>query len=210
MSKTSKTDLAYMAGIMDGEGSFCISKVTLYSKSGKPYFGYDCKVSVGNTSEVLMKWMFERFGGRYRVSSTHVSKMAREWGQTKCNPCFRWTCEGYRNQELFILSILPYLVMKREQAKVALEWTRMVNVKNPAIRLQLHQRMIALNQRFPVTTNTPDIPSACDGVKIESDLHGDMQSAPVVTQVPARIDWKAVSESLDSPTWSTPNFILAG
>jgi hypothetical protein len=184
MSKTSKTDLAYMAGIMDGEGSFSISKVTLHSTNGNPYFGYDCKIMVGNTSEVLMKWMVERFGGLYRVSVSHVSKLARAWGQSKIRPCYRWTCEGYGKQEIFILSVLPYLVMKREQAKVALEWVRMVNVKNPSLRLQLHQRMIALNGRFSPTTNMPHVPSACDGVKIESDLHGDMQSAPAVTQVP--------------------------
>lgn len=187
MSKVSKTDLAYMAGIMDGEGSFSISKVTLRTVAGNPYFGYDCKIMVGNTSEVLIKWIAERFGGVYRVSVSHVSKLARQWGQSQCKPCYRWTCEGYRNQELFLLAIIPYLVIKREQAKVALEWTRMVNVKNPTKRLDLHRKMIALNKGLSPTTNTPHILAACNGVKIESDLMGDHESAPAVTQVPTII-----------------------
>ena len=197
MSLPSKTDWAYMAGIMDGEGSFCISKVTLYSKSGKPYLGYDCKVMVANTSEVLIKWLVEKFGGKYRIGVNEASKQAKAWGSKSIiRPCYRWTMEGYRNQEQFLLAVLPYLVIKREQAKVALEWTRMVNQKNPAKRLKLHQRMIALNAKSP-TTNTPDSEWVAPGfvqvatidypalhqyiqMKIESDLHGDMQSAPEV------------------------------
>lgn len=194
MSLPSKTDWAYMAGIMDGEGSFCISKVTLHSKSGKPYFGYDCKVMVANTSEVLIKWLVGKFGGKYRVGVNEASKQAQAWGSKKTiRPCYRWTMEGYRNQELFLLAVIPYLVIKRAQAIVALEWTRMLNQKNPAKRLELHKRMIALNAKSP-TTNMPNAQvldlHACYvldtlAAKIESDLHGDMQSAPVVTRVPA-------------------------
>lgn len=182
MSLPSKTDWAYMAGIMDGEGSFCISKVTLHSKSGKPYFGYDCKVMVANTSLVLIKWLVEKFNGTYRVGVHEISKMALANGQKQMRPCYRWTMEGYRNQEKFLLSVLPYLVIKREQALVTLEWTRMLNAKNPAKRLELHQRMIALNAKSP-TTNTPNTSTE---VKIESDLMGNRnhESAPVVTQVP--------------------------
>lgn len=195
MSKTQKTDWAYMAGIMDGEGSFSISKVTNHTESGKPYFAYDCKILVGNTSVVLMKWLVEHFGGVYRVASSHLSKIAgtdkaiaKSWSGSNFKTCYRWTCEGYRKQQEFLLAVIPYLVIKREQAIVALEWTRMVNAKNPAKRLELHQRMIALNKGSSPTTNTPNT----DTVKIESELHGDMQSEPVVMQVgqdASGLDW---------------------
>jgi hypothetical protein len=193
MSKTQKTDWAYLAGIMDGEGSFSISKTTLHSKSGKSYIGYDNKILVGNTSVVLMKWIVEHFGGVYRVASSHLSKMAgtdkaiaKSWSGSNFKTCYRWTCEGYRKQEQFLLALIPYLVIKREQAIVSLEWTRMVNAKNPAKRLELYQRMIALNKGQSPTTNMPH--AIIDLAKIESYLHGDMQSAPVVTQVPT--DWQ--------------------
>ena len=168
MSTTSKTDLAYAASMIDGEGHFSITKVCLHSSTGHPYWGFDCKIGISNTSEILMKWLVERFGGMYRVSIKHISKKARANGQKSLKPCFRWTCEGYRKQELFILSILPYLVIKREQAKVALEWVRMIQVKNPDKRMELHRKMIALNQGQSQTTNTFN--AAQCAVKIESDL----------------------------------------
>jgi len=136
---------------------------------------------VANTSEVLIKWLVGKFGGKYRIGVNESSKQAKAWGsKNKIRPCYRWTMEGYRNQEQFLLAVLPYLVIKREQAKVALEWTRMIQVKNPAKRLELHQRMIALNAKSP-TTNTP---TASTEAKIESDLMGNRhhESAPVVTQ----------------------------
>jgi hypothetical protein len=200
MSKTQKTDWAYMAGIMDGEGSFSISKCTIHSKSGKPYLAYDNKILVGNTSEVLLKWIVEHFGGQYRIASNYLSKVrgkdqrAKSWNAINYKICYRWTCEGYRKQEQFLLALIPYLVIKKEQAKVSLEWTRMVNAKNPAKRLELHQRMIALNKGSSPTTNTPNIeikqywefPTFTEvlnvnSMKIESELHGDMQSVPLVT-----------------------------
>jgi len=199
MSLPSKTDWAYVAGIVDGEGSFCISRSTIKSKAGNPYFAYDCKVSIANTSEVLIKWLKEKFGGRANVSNgSGISKQARAWGQTFAKPCWRWTMEGYKNQTKFVLAILPYLVIKREQALVALEYTRIEYKWNKEKREELHQLMKSLNAKSP-TTNTPnaewipptfidiakinyaDLEAYCTA-KIESDLHGDMQSAPVVTQ----------------------------
>lgn len=196
MSLPSKTDWAYVAAMMDGEGSFSITKATNLSKAGIPYPAYDCKVMVSNTSEVLVKWLMEKFGGSYRVGVKHISAKARANGQVSLKPCYRWTVEGYRKQELFLLAILPYLIIKREQAIVALEWTRMVNQKNPAKRLELHKQMIALNKGESPTTNTPNATIDYEAikkvwetpgwsivdplVKIESELHGNMQSAPAV------------------------------
>lgn len=180
MSATSKTDLAYAAAMLDGEGHFSITKTILHSSKGHPYWGFDCKVGISNTSLKLMKWLVERFGGSFRLSIKHISKKARANGQKSLRPCYRWTCEGYKKQELFILSILPYLVIKIDQAHVALEWVRMIQVKNPEKRMELHRKMIALNQGQSPTTNTSN--TADSVVKIESDLHSNMQSDLVVIQ----------------------------
>lgn len=49
------TELAYMAGIIDGEG--CIS---LYYNTKQQYA---CSLQVGSTSTELMSWIHERFPG---------------------------------------------------------------------------------------------------------------------------------------------------
>lgn len=181
MSIPSKTDWAYVAAMMDGEGSFTISKSRGKSKTtGNPYWMFDCKVMVSNTSLPLMKWLVDHFGGSYTMSVKHISKKAKENGQKSIKPCYRWTVDSYKAQELFLLAILPYIVIKREQAKTALEYVRMIGVKDPVTRMNLHNKMKALNRGESPETNT--LNSSPSELKIESELHSDMQSAPVVTQ----------------------------
>ena len=62
-----ETDWAYIAAIMDGEGSFSITKATIKDRKGNPYNAFDCKVMVSNTSKVLIDWILARFGGAYRI-----------------------------------------------------------------------------------------------------------------------------------------------
>jgi hypothetical protein len=95
--------------------------------------------------------------------------------------CYRWTVDSYKAQEMFLLAILPYLVIKREQALLALEFVRMLGVKDPVRRMHLHQRMIATNRGESPTTNTPNCTESVQ--KIESGLTGDRESGPAVTQV---------------------------
>ena len=76
-----------------------------------------------------------------------------------------------------------YLVIKLEQAKIALEFAGMKSEQNPSKRLELHYTMKALNKGESVTTNTPNASERDLDVKIESDLIGDYESGPGVIPV---------------------------
>jgi hypothetical protein len=99
--------------------------------------------------------------------------------------------------EAFLLGILPYLLIKKEQAVTALEYVRMTGVENPERRNELWEKMKSLHQYADdvesPTTNMSNIKSAIevaktesrlaglpepavDMMKIESELHSDMQS----------------------------------
>lgn len=194
-----ETDWSYVAAMMDGEGSFSVTRTTIKDRKGRPYNAFDCKVMVSNTSEVLMKWIQNRFGGTYRPAVKHISKKAKANGQKSLKLCFRWTVEGYENQVYFILRILPYLVIKLEQAKIALEFAGMKGKSNPSKRLELHYTMKALNKGESVTTNTPNASCSETDVKIESDLIGDYESGPGVipeastVKMGDYINWKALT-----------------
>lgn len=170
----SKSKWAYLAGIFDGEGSVSISRTRLQTPTGKTYWGYDCKVLISNTDPRLMKWLVSNFGGSFRPGNQKNNAVRA----TK--PCFRWAMESYPKQEKFLLAIIPYLIIKKEQALLALQFTRMKDQKNPAERERLHLACIALNSGNSPTTNMSNT-SITEEVKIESELHGDMQSEPVVT-----------------------------
>lgn len=170
MNTPSEPDWAYVAAMMDGEGSFSITKATNKNRKGQPYNAFDCKVMISNTSTVLIEWLISKFGGRAKLSVKHISKKARANGQKSMKPCWRWTIEGYNNQVVFILRILPYLVIKIEQAKTALEFARMNGKTNPSKRLELHRKMISLNKGESVEANTSSASGSGTEVKIESDL----------------------------------------
>jgi hypothetical protein len=86
--------------------------------------------------------------------------------------------ERRENQELLILAVLPYLVIKKEQAKTALRYIRLPRVA-PEERMKLHLLMKSLNKPASVTTN---MSGTSQGVKRESELVGDYESVPVVIQ----------------------------
>jgi hypothetical protein len=145
-----KSKLSYLAAMLDGEGFFCISKTNAYYESGEIYPAFDLQIGIANTSEKLMKWLVSNFGQKYRPLSQRTNTFAKK-------VCYQWRIERRENQEVFILAILPYLIIKKEQAKTALQYIRLPRVA-PTERLKLHLKMKALNKPESVTTNMSSLP----------------------------------------------------
>jgi hypothetical protein len=161
---------SYLAGLFDGEG--CISICERKDAKGDNAFIF-C-IQITNTNTDLMKWLVSHFGGVY-YSQDGKSRKAN-W-----KPSYRWRVKGRKNEEEFLLGVLPYLVVKREQALLALEFVRLFQVKDTTRRLEIATKMRELNRRgISVTTNTLDSEQS---EKIESELIGDNESAPTVTLV---------------------------
>ncbi len=99
----SETDLAYFAGLLDGEGSFCLHDF------GTHRFG--CGVAIGNTDIRMLEWVKDRFGGFLK---------AEKRNNPRHKPIWRWTAEANTLPEM-LTAILPYLIVKREQALNVLE-----------------------------------------------------------------------------------------
>jgi hypothetical protein len=173
-----KAMYGYVAGIVDGEGTITIGRSEyMNTKTGKyrhgqkyHQVGFHAVISVKNTDERLMKWLQSRFGGQYYTEK----RIEAAW-----KDAYKWH-HCAENKEQFLLAILPYLVLKREQAKILLEFLRIEKwLKVPTKRQELYEKIVALNQRGkPVETNTQD---SSDEEKIESVLIGDSESTPTVT-----------------------------
>lgn len=124
---------------VDCEGCICISRTKLKTSAGNEYYGYDCKVSVANNSMRLMRWLVRYFGGDFRP---------KQKGKLGKKQCFEWFCSGgHKKIEAFLLAILPYLIIKKEQGVLALEYVRMDKKPNPAKRAELHEAMRLLKHR---------------------------------------------------------------
>lgn len=164
----------YLAGLIDGEGHIGITKGCRYwtNKSGvkTKYPAYCLQISIANCEIRLMKYLITHFGGTFYVH-TRINPNARLG--------YNWHPKGAKNKEQLLLAVIPYLVLKTEQAKIALEFLRMRDENNPTKREEMHKRSLQLNHRgVSPTTNT----SNGSQPMIESDLIGDYESAPAVTQ----------------------------
>lgn len=116
-SKLPVRDIAYMAGIIDGEG--CISG---HWNNNHPFV----YVKVTNTDYRLMDWIVPRFGGRVLKKG---GKVPDNWRQS-------W--DWYANStELmpFLTTITPFLVMKQKQAYKAMAIRSCVLKKSDRTRL---------------------------------------------------------------------------
>lgn len=167
-----KAKYSYLAGIIDGEG--CL---TIGAGNKGTVTNYNSVVMVTSTSEKLVKWLLHNFGGNYYKAEAVKN----------CKAAFRWRFLKKADIERLLLAILPYLIIKREQAILLLEFVRLERVDNPEKRGELYEKMKVLNKRGldSVTTNMQDKVLLMDNggtLKIESELMGDHESAPVVTQ----------------------------
>lgn len=127
-------------------------------------------IQIANSNIELMKWLVRNFGGVYYSKPRHKEN----W-----KTGYTWRPKGRKNAETLLLGVLPYLVLKREQANLALEFIRLGFEKNQSRRDELHLKCMELNRRgVSPTTNTFDTE---ESVKIESGLIGDYESDSSVT-----------------------------
>lgn len=101
--------LGYAAGVVDCDGSIWVTRYA--RKSGK--FAYRLRLNVTNTRRPLLVWFSNYFGGGTVTSNRRED---RAW-----KTCYCWAISGER-AVAFLELVLPYLVIKRKQAVLGLEF----------------------------------------------------------------------------------------
>jgi hypothetical protein len=156
----------YVAGIMDGEGSIYISR-------GKRSDGcsgerLEMSIKISNTNFDLIKWLLHNFGGRFQTDLSN--REGRGFSSKRAKPLYQWKLSGSKNKERFLLGILPHMIIKREQALLALQWVRLGAGWNQEKRIEICDLMYSLNHPIEdsPTTNTLEVSKT----KIESELCG--------------------------------------
>lgn len=106
-------ELAYMAGIVDGEGSICIVKHSGAKDTPRKHPIYRAHVSVSQCDIRLPNWIKERFGGY--VSNLGVPKKGHK-------QAYSWQITGTKQCLPFLQAIRPYLLLKTRQADIAIDF----------------------------------------------------------------------------------------
>ena len=105
---------AYLAGLIDGEGSIVLIDRT---RRGRTF--QDRSILITNTSEELMKWLVLTIGSNYRDRTKYKSTIIPH-----LKPIFEWHCTRTRDIISLLEATLPYLIVKRDKALQVLSFCK--------------------------------------------------------------------------------------
>ena len=132
-----REELAYLAGIIDGEGSIRIERST------RNY--YRLRISVANTSIALMKWLQKKCG------NTFIKERKRKGNRRQQ---YQWDSNRLFDVVTLLTDLLPYLIIKHDHSLVALEFAeikksrkRRYSDKQKKEIVLLFEKMKVLNSR---------------------------------------------------------------
>ena len=106
-----KIDIAYCAGLIDGEGYIGIKRDRGYACQERKTPGYHARIQVRMVDEPAIQFLAESFGGTYYREKPHANKG---------RPLYCWQASD-KNAEQTLRALLPYLKVKRRSAEAVLE-----------------------------------------------------------------------------------------
>lgn len=111
--RINRMDLAYMAGIFDGEGCICAQ----WNKAGgKRYM--TLRVDVTNTHRGMLEWIKARFGGEIYDSCVPTGHKDK----------WTWRCAAV-DLKWFLKLMIPLTIIKQRRARLALIFRHLTLVK---------------------------------------------------------------------------------
>jgi hypothetical protein len=113
LNNLTETEKAYLAGLIDGEGCITIIKSKPARKAKNP--SYSLQVFINITDERVIRYCKE-VTGVGSISFLLVTKRKPTWKNI-------WTwCLRKQDTYDFLVQILPYLIIKKRQAELAVEY----------------------------------------------------------------------------------------
>jgi hypothetical protein len=107
---------AYTAGLFDGEGSVIISRRGSRSRQdGQRSIYYHLAISVANTHYGVIAFLERFYGGCINNGKPYRGK-----------PIWFWTLHS-ENASQFLDALLPWLIIKKEEAKIGIEFQNHMN-----------------------------------------------------------------------------------
>ena len=94
-------DFAYLAGLIEAEGTF---RIKSWKPSNKPNKVYNASLEIGNTRYPIFPWLMDRFGGN--ISFSHPKRNKRA--------CAIWSIQS-RSLEEILNKIYPFLRTRKKK-----------------------------------------------------------------------------------------------
>lgn len=156
MNQLSEVEKSYIAGLIDGEGCLTISKYQGKNNATPVYFG---QVIISMTNKKVLEWVVKTTGmGRIY----YTDKKSEVW----CS-VYRW-CDLKPLDCLYLLmEIVPYLIVKSEEAKTLIDFFSLPK------RVQRGKRPIALyyvSQREEYYQRMQDLKTCGKGISEDNPV----------------------------------------
>lgn len=142
-------ELAYFAGLIDGEGTITLERTGNRRLSG--VMGLAPKIIITNTDDSIIQFsinMFKRLG-----TNPHIKSQPAGYG-TRKRTCYWVTIQGLTKCKKIIPHILPYLLAKNLQARLLMDFIEHRGKTNVAkgkpygkYELNILEKVRALNHR---------------------------------------------------------------
>ena len=106
-------ELAYIAGLLDADGCFYANS---YLRKGRNCTSLTVRIQVTNTYLPVLEWV------REIVGAGHISSYNDNNSSHKV--VYAWILNGHSPIEQFLQGVLPYLIIKKEQAELMLAYVQ--------------------------------------------------------------------------------------
>lgn len=144
MNSIAELNLAYLAGLIDGEG--CLAVIRQRNSHCRAGYAYRCGLRIANSNEPIMDWLVKVVGAG--AVKSHLPKMRNSKRQ--------WTWEVWGDDSANLTrQLLPHFRIKRPQADLLLAFQQglksrsgpYLTPKELAFRETCYHHSRALNQR---------------------------------------------------------------
>lgn len=142
MKQLSEVEKAYLAGLVDGEGHIGLA----LGKKTKSYHNetYMPNITITNTNLSLLTWIKETTSLGFIFLDSNSRNI--KWKTKGC-----WKLRT-NEQIVFLRSILPYLVIKKLQAELLIEFhslleERVLSEEKIILRKVIYEELMELNKR---------------------------------------------------------------
>lgn len=121
----------YVAGLIDGEG--CIDLQVSYHKDypGRPYIRPRCRMTMSEPAKFLLELFNNNFEGDHHI-------LLRSFDNPKWANAYCWGLHGKKLRP-FLQNIVNHLILKKEQAKLAI-WA-IDNIMGKHVSNELRERL---------------------------------------------------------------------
>lgn len=171
-----KEKIIYVSGLIDGEGCISITKTKPQKGTGQISPKYEANLTVASTNEEVINWLIENFGGHFHYKKVY---------SIRHKPSFTWELSS-RKLYPFLKNIYPYLIIKKKQAKLVLEYLKNKQTSFKVSCNRMSKEELSFRENYYLKNkklNHRGISKSVETIRSSSQVDGDIVRAATISKI---------------------------